>query len=152
MEPSWLRGNQQFISVVLTLWSAMARPSDNGRMNDMAAEMELYMATDSEEQTWIDESGNLPPHQEPSSGSDDSGDEEDVERSIGSTFINISWAMYVYDRSKGLFTAVLEWPCNRVRQLKWSENKDLESFYIWEAIYWKSYSYTMRSRKVTDNI
>jgi hypothetical protein len=59
-------------------------------MNDMAAEMELYMATDSEEQTCIDESGNLPPHQEPSSGSEDSGDEEDVERSIGSTFINIS--------------------------------------------------------------
>jgi hypothetical protein len=38
------------------------------------------MDTDSEEQISIDdESGNLPPHQEPSSGSEDSVDKDDVE-------------------------------------------------------------------------
>jgi hypothetical protein len=48
-------------------------------MNDFVAERELYMDTDSEEQIPIDdESGNLPPHQEPSSGSEDGGDEEDL--------------------------------------------------------------------------
>jgi hypothetical protein len=39
-------------------------------MNDMAIERELYMDNDSEEQISIDnENGNLPPHQELSSGS-----------------------------------------------------------------------------------
>jgi hypothetical protein len=58
----------------------MARPSDIARMNDMAVERELYMDSDSEEQISIDdESGNLPPHQEPFSGSEDSAVEEDVE-------------------------------------------------------------------------
>jgi hypothetical protein len=42
------------------------------------------MDTVSEEQISIEfESGNLPPHQEPSSGSEDSVDEEDVEREDG---------------------------------------------------------------------
>jgi hypothetical protein len=58
----------------------MARPPVIARMNDMALEREIYTDTDSEEQISIDdESGNLPPHQEPSSGSKDSVDEEDVE-------------------------------------------------------------------------
>jgi hypothetical protein len=53
-------------------------------MNDIAVERELYMDTDSEEQISVDdESGNLPPHQEPSSGSEDSVDEEDVEPEDG---------------------------------------------------------------------
>jgi hypothetical protein len=53
-------------------------------MNDMAVERELYMDTDSEEQISIDDvSDNLPPHQEPSSGSEDSVDEEDVEPEDG---------------------------------------------------------------------
>jgi hypothetical protein len=62
----------------------MARPSVIARMNDMAVERKLYMDTDSEEQISIDdESGNLPPHQEPSSGSEDSVGEEDVEPENG---------------------------------------------------------------------
>jgi hypothetical protein len=52
-------------------------------MNDMAVERELYMDTDSEEKVSIDESGNLPPHQEPSSGPEDSVDKEDVEPEDG---------------------------------------------------------------------
>jgi hypothetical protein len=43
-------------------------------MNDMAVERKLYMDANSEEKISIDNvSGNLPPHQEPSSGSEDSG-------------------------------------------------------------------------------
>jgi hypothetical protein len=62
----------------------MARPSVIARVNDMAVERELYMDTDSEEQISIDdESGNLPPHQEPSSGSEDNLDEKDVEPENG---------------------------------------------------------------------
>jgi hypothetical protein len=54
----------------------MARPPVIARMNDMALERELYM----DMQISIDdESGNLSPHQEPSSGSEDNVDEEDVE-------------------------------------------------------------------------
>jgi hypothetical protein len=72
------------MSVVLTLWLAITRPSDIARMNDMVVEKELYMDTDSEEQIYIDdESGNLPPHQGPSSGSEDSVDEEVVEPEDG---------------------------------------------------------------------
>jgi hypothetical protein len=53
-------------------------------MNDKAVERKLYMDTDSEEQTSIEcESGNLPPHQEPSSGSEASVDEQDVEPEDG---------------------------------------------------------------------
>jgi hypothetical protein len=66
------------MSVVLTLWLAIARPSDIAHMNDIAVERELYMDTDSEDSI-DDESGSLPPHQEPFSGSEDSVDEEDVE-------------------------------------------------------------------------
>jgi hypothetical protein len=40
-------------------------------MNDMAIERELYMDSDSEEEISCDVNGNLPPHQEPSSGSED---------------------------------------------------------------------------------
>jgi hypothetical protein len=57
----------------------MARPSIIALMNDLAIERELYMNTDSED----DWSGNLPRHQEPSSGSEDSGDEEDVKPEEG---------------------------------------------------------------------
>jgi hypothetical protein len=61
----------------------MARPSVIARMNDKAVERKLYMDNDSEEQTSTEcESGNLPPHQEPSSGSA-SVDEEDVEPEDG---------------------------------------------------------------------
>jgi hypothetical protein len=50
----------------------------------MVVERELYMDTDSEEQIAIDDEGdNLPPHQEPSSGSENSVDEEDVEPEDG---------------------------------------------------------------------
>jgi hypothetical protein len=42
--------NQQFVSVVLTLWLAMAGPSKHARMNDTAIERELYMDSDSEEE------------------------------------------------------------------------------------------------------
>jgi hypothetical protein len=38
------------MSVVLTLWLAVATPSDIAHMHDMAVERELYMDTDSEEQ------------------------------------------------------------------------------------------------------
>jgi hypothetical protein len=77
-------GNQQFMSVGLTLWLAKARLPDIAGMNDMAVERELYTNTDWEEQISIDDvSGNLPPHQEPSSGSEDSVDEEDVEPEDG---------------------------------------------------------------------
>jgi hypothetical protein len=59
----------------------MAMVSDIACMNYMAVERELYMDTDSEKKMYIDdESGNLPPHQEPSSGSED---EEDVELEDG---------------------------------------------------------------------
>jgi hypothetical protein len=47
------------MSVFLTLWLAIARPSDSALMNDMAVQRELD--TDSEEHISIDdESGNLP--------------------------------------------------------------------------------------------
>jgi hypothetical protein len=53
-------------------------------MHDMAVERELYMDTDSEEKISIDdESGNLPPHQQPFSGSEDSVDKEDMEPEDG---------------------------------------------------------------------
>jgi hypothetical protein len=53
-------------------------------MNDMAVERKLYVDTDSEEQVSIDdENVNLPPHQEPSSGSEDIVDEENVEAEDG---------------------------------------------------------------------
>jgi hypothetical protein len=49
-------------------------------MNDMVIEGELYMDSDSEEEICIDdEIGKLPPHQEPSPESQDSGYEEQVE-------------------------------------------------------------------------
>jgi hypothetical protein len=51
-------------------------------MNDMAVERELCM--DTEEQISIDDvSGNLPPHQEPFSGYEDTVDKEDVEPEDG---------------------------------------------------------------------
>jgi hypothetical protein len=43
------------MSVVLTMWLVMARPSDTTHMNDMAVERELCMDTDSEEQISIDD-------------------------------------------------------------------------------------------------
>jgi hypothetical protein len=62
----------------------MASLSDIARMNDMVVERKLYMDTDSEEQISIDdESGNLPPHQEPFSGSEDSVDKKHVEPEDG---------------------------------------------------------------------
>jgi hypothetical protein len=53
-------------------------------MNDTAIERELYMDSDSEEEISSDDvNGNLPPHQEPSSGSEDGGGEEEVEPEDG---------------------------------------------------------------------
>jgi hypothetical protein len=53
-------------------------------MDDIAIERELYMYSDSEEEICIDDKiGNLPPHQEPSSGSEDSGDAEQVDPENG---------------------------------------------------------------------
>jgi hypothetical protein len=62
----------------------MAGPSDTAHMNDMAVERKLYVDTDSEEQISIDDdSDNLPPQQETSSGSEDSTDKADVEPEDG---------------------------------------------------------------------
>jgi hypothetical protein len=76
--------NLRVVSVVLTLWLAMAGLSKRARMDDMVIERELYMDSDSEEEIYIDdETGNLPPPQEPSSGYEDSADEEQVEPGDG---------------------------------------------------------------------
>jgi hypothetical protein len=76
--------NLRFVSVVLTLWLAMAGLSKRACMDDMVIERELYMDSDSEEEICIDdETGNLPPPQEPSPGYEDSADEEQVEPEDG---------------------------------------------------------------------
>jgi hypothetical protein len=62
----------------------MAGPSKGARMDDMARESDSYMDSDSDEEICIDDRiGNLPSHQEPSSGFEDSGDEEQLDPDDG---------------------------------------------------------------------